>query len=342
MLNPFELEDTWLSDWQGDWRPRLVSGEEWARAARNRPHDTGGEPKPSFSSLVPQSTRGWILSSPQQKRNPTASRRASPPPPPDAAGRPKRSVPSPRCASTGDRSGAQRGARVHPRLRLDGHTAGRDRPFGAKPSLDSVIGGRVTLQPRGTQGSESHWIGGFGEMRSALTAVAIVAPTLTTRRGRLGAVVAPSRSQSGSSPVLNFTSICAVAAGYADYGLCGGLRPSTFSGDRRQAIASRDSAAARHLRPRVRLLGLTPATECNKLPGDSRRRPFRRHLGRERVGPSRMRPGPVTFSMVTTSPAGLFGFDLNRVAGDIPRSQRHWWSGQKLVKNTDTTLSPAV
>jgi hypothetical protein len=50
--------------------------------------------------------------------------------------------------------------------------------------------------------------------------------------------------------------------------------------------------------------------------------------------------GAVSFSMVTTSPVGL-GFDLNRVAGDITITTS-WWSGQKLVKNADTTLSPAV
>jgi hypothetical protein len=43
---------------------------------------------------------------------------------------------------------------------------------------------------------------------------------------------------------------------------------------------------------------------------------------------------------VTTSPAGL-GFDLNMVAGDITITTS-WWSGKKLVKNADTTLSPAV
>jgi hypothetical protein len=168
-------------------------------------------------------------------------------------------------------------------------------------------------------------------MRSALTAVAIVA-TLTLVGSAQAA--GPVTKQNGSSPVLNFTPICAVT-GYADYGLCGGVT-STFSG-----VGGKLNA----IQPRLGTYnfeflfsGLTPATEY-KLLATLDAVPFGGtwvEVGRSVADAA----GNVTFSMVTTSPVGL-GFDLNRVAGDITITTS-WWSGQKLVKNADTTLSPAV
>jgi hypothetical protein len=168
-------------------------------------------------------------------------------------------------------------------------------------------------------------------MRSALTAVAIVATfTLVGSAQAAG----PVTKQNGSSPVLNFTPICAVT-GYADYGLCGGVT-STFSG-----VGGKLNA----IQPRLGTYnfeflfsGLTPATEY-KLLATLDAVPFGGtwvEVGRAVADAA----GNVTFSMVTTSPVGL-GFDLNRVAGDITITTS-WWSGQKLVKNADTTLSPAV
>jgi hypothetical protein len=168
-------------------------------------------------------------------------------------------------------------------------------------------------------------------MRSALTAVAIVA-TLTLVGSAQAA--GPVTKQNGSSPVLNFTPICAVT-GYADYGLCGGVT-STFSG-----VGGKLNA----IQPRLGTYnfeflfsGLTPATEY-KLLATLDAVPFGGtwvEVGRAVADAA----GNVTFSMVTTSPVGL-GLDLNRVAGDITITTS-WWSGQKLVKNADTTLSPAV
>jgi len=66
----------------------------------------------------------------------------------------------------------------------------------------------------------------MSKMRSALTTAAIVAALMLVGSAQAGG--GPVTKQNGSSPVLNFTPICAVA-GYADYGLCGGST-STFSG----------------------------------------------------------------------------------------------------------------
>jgi hypothetical protein len=117
-------------------------------------------------------------------------------------------------------------------------------------------------------------------MRSALTAVAIVATLTLVGSAQAGG---PVTKQNGSSPVLNFTPICAVA-GYADYGLCGGLT-STFSGVGGKLNAIQP---VRHYNLELRLSGLTPATEY-KLPSTAT--PSLRRLGR-RVEPSRMRLGP--------------------------------------------------
>jgi len=168
-------------------------------------------------------------------------------------------------------------------------------------------------------------------MRSALTAVAIVATLALVGSAQAGG---PVTKQNGSSPVLNFTPICAVT-GYADYGLCGGVT-STFSGVGGKLNAIQPKLGTYNFE--FVFTGLTPATEY-KLLATRDAVPFGGtwvEVGRAVADAT----GAVSFSMVTTSPVGL-GFDLNRVAGDITITTS-WWSGQKLVKNADTTLSPAV
>ena len=95
-------------------------------------------------------------------------------------------------------------------------------------------------------------------MRSALTAVAIVATLTLVGSAQAGG---PVTKQNGSSPVLNFTPICAVA-GYADYGLCGGLT-STFSGVGGKLNAIQPKLGTYNLE--FVFSGLTPATEYNLL-----------------------------------------------------------------------------
>jgi hypothetical protein len=169
------------------------------------------------------------------------------------------------------------------------------------------------------------------KMRSALTTAAIVAALMLVGSAQAGG---PVTKQNGSSPVLNFTPICAVA-GYADYGLCGGST-TTFSGVGGRLNAIQPKLGTYNFE--FLFSGLTPATEY-KLLATRNAVPFGGtwvEVGRAVADAA----GAVTFSMVTTDPVGL-GFDLNRVAGDITITTS-WWSGQKLVKNADTTLSPAV
>ena len=84
MLNPFELEETWLSDWHGNSGSRLVSGVEMVSGRRNRLHDTGGKPKPLLPCAAEYKGRS-ILSSPQEKHNPSGEPACSRYQPPDAA-----------------------------------------------------------------------------------------------------------------------------------------------------------------------------------------------------------------------------------------------------------------
>ena len=142
-------------------------------------------------------------------------------------------------------------------------------------------------------------------MRSALTAVAIVATLVLVGSARRP--VDPSRSRTGQSPVIsNFTPICAVP-GFASYGFCGGPT-TTFSGVGGKLNAVQPKLGTLQLR--VPLLRPDPGGRVQALVdrGDAFGGTWV-EVGRAVANAA----GAVTFSMVTTSPAGL-GFDLNTIA----------------------------
>jgi len=166
-------------------------------------------------------------------------------------------------------------------------------------------------------------------MKSALTAVAIVATLTLVGSAQAG----PITKQNGSSPVLNFTPICAVD-GYADYGLCDD--ETTFSGVGGKLNAIQTKLGTYNLE--FVFSGLTPATEYH-LMATYDAVPFGGtwvEVGRGVADAA----GALKLSTQTTSAAGL-GFDLNRVQGDITITTS-WWSGQFLKVAENTTLYPAV
>ncbi len=141
--------------------------------------------------------------------------------------------------------------------------------------------------------------------------------------------------QNGSTPVISAsTPICAVP-GYADYGLCGG-QTTTFRGVSGKMNAIQPKPGRYNLD--FTFGGLTPGVEYRLL-ATRDAVPFGGtwlELGRMVASGS----GALAFKYQTDSPGGL-GFDLNRVGGDVTITTS-WWSGQKLVTNANTTLSPAV
>ena len=166
-------------------------------------------------------------------------------------------------------------------------------------------------------------------MKSALTAVAIVATLTLVGSAQAG----PITKQNGSSPVLNFTPICAVD-GYADYGLCDD--ETTFSGVGGKLNAIQTKLGTYNLE--FVFSWLTPATEYH-LMATYDAVPFGGtwvEVGRGVADAA----GALKLSTQTTSAAGL-GFDLNRVQGDITITTS-WWSGQFLKVAENTTLYPAV
>lgn len=140
----------------------------------------------------------------------------------------------------------------------------------------------------------------------------------------------PITKQNGSSPVLTFTSICAVS-GYANYGFCGGdVTKFTDVAGRMNAIQAKPG----RYNLDFSFANLTPGTEYRLW---STRDAFTWvEVGRAFADEF----GSVAYTLQTNSPAGL-GFDLNTVSGDTT-IMSSWWSGKKLVVNGDTTLSPSV
>ena len=145
----------------------------------------------------------------------------------------------------------------------------------------------------------------------------------------------PVTKQNGADAVIKaMTSICAVS-GYANYGLCGGdTTKFTNVGGRMNAIQPK----AGQYNLEFLFTNLTPGVEY-RLWSTRDAVPFGgtfTEVGRAIADGA----GSAKYQLQTTSPGGL-GFDLNTVQGDIT-IVTSWWSGQKLVVNTDSTLSTAV
>lgn len=135
----------------------------------------------------------------------------------------------------------------------------------------------------------------------------------------------PVTKQNGSTPVLRFTSICAVG-GYAEYGNCNGdVTTYTNIDGRMNAVQAKPGRynlgfAFKNLTPGVnyRLWGNNGSFfSIGTAVADT--------------------AGEVRFSYQTSSPAGL-GFDLNIVDGDIT-VVTSLWSGQRLGVNPDSSLN---
>jgi hypothetical protein len=168
----------------------------------------------------------------------------------------------------------------------------------------------------------------MSKMKSALTAVAIVATLTLVGSSQAGG---PVTKQNGQKPAISgFTSICAVP-GYANYGLCGG-QTTTFSGvgGRMNAIQAKPG----RYNLDFSFGGLTPGAEYRLW--STRDATTWVEVGRMVANES----GSVAFKYQTDSPGGL-GFDLNTVEGNIT-IVTSWWSGQKLVVNADSTISTAA
>ena len=142
----------------------------------------------------------------------------------------------------------------------------------------------------------------------------------------------PITKQNGKSPAIEaFTSICAVS-GYANYGFCAGdTKKFTNVKGKMNAIQAKPG----RYNLEFEFSNLTPGVEY-RLWSTSDGRSFT-EVGRMVASAT----GGVEYKLQTDTPAGL-GFDLNTVAqGDIT-VVTSWWSGQKLVVNTDSTLTTAA
>ena len=168
-------------------------------------------------------------------------------------------------------------------------------------------------------------------MKSILTTVAIVAALALAATAQGG----PITKHNGQSPAIAaFTPICAVP-GYANYGYCGGST-TTFSHVRGKMNAIQPKPGRYNFE--FSFSGLTPGVEY-RLWATRNAVPFGgswTEVGRAFANEA----GAVAFKLQTDSPGGL-GFDLNTVSPNIT-VVTSWWSGQKLVVNPDTSLSPAA
>jgi hypothetical protein len=143
----------------------------------------------------------------------------------------------------------------------------------------------------------------------------------------------PITKQNGSSPVLMFTSICAVPGDFADW-LCGGdvTKYTEIDG---KLTAVQPKSGQYNLK--FTFDNLTPGAPYKLL---ATRDAVRFGGTWVEVGTGVAdEGGSLQFKLETDSPGGL-GFDLNR-AGDGVTVLTTWWSGQELVVNDDGTLSPA-
>ena len=161
---------------------------------------------------------------------------------------------------------------------------------------------------------------------SALVAIACAAVVV-----QAASAGGPVTKQNWKSPAIEaFTSICAVP-GYANYGLCGGST-ATFKDVRGKMNAIQAKPGRYNLEFEFR--NLTPGVEY-RLWSTTNGANFT-EVGRMVASDA----GSVSYQLQTDAPGGL-GFDLNTIQGDITVVTT-WWSGQRLVVNPDTTLSPAA
>jgi hypothetical protein len=137
---------------------------------------------------------------------------------------------------------------------------------------------------------------------------------------------APITKQNGSSPVLQFRSICALST-YVNYGFCGG-DPNKFADVEGKLNAVQPKLGQYNLD--FSFKNLTPGVEYRLWSNDG--------AGWVAVGQAFAdESGAVSYKLQTENPNGL-GFDLNTVSGNIT-IMTSWWSSQQLVKKADGMLS---